>query len=115
VIFRSHIRLSARWIYSHQASTEHFQQGAEFLPLCNRGLGPLRRDGIAHSVRQEGRRYLTSDNKGTLPLHGGASAAASRLLTYVTITELTFLYYGEQQVGSGASNVGRAVGKNGMT
>src|ERR1700736_5689909 len=27
--------------YSHQPSAEHFQQSAEFLPLCNCGLGPL--------------------------------------------------------------------------
>ena len=28
-------------VYSHQPSTEHFQQCAEFLPLRNRGLGTL--------------------------------------------------------------------------
>jgi hypothetical protein len=27
--------------YSCQASAEHFEQCAEFLPLRNRGLGPL--------------------------------------------------------------------------
>jgi hypothetical protein len=27
--------------FLHQASAEHFQQSAEFLPLRNRGLGPL--------------------------------------------------------------------------
>jgi hypothetical protein len=27
--------------YSYQAGAEHFQQCAEFLPLCNRGLGAL--------------------------------------------------------------------------
>jgi hypothetical protein len=32
---------AARWIFSHQPSTEHFQQCAEFLPLRNRELGPL--------------------------------------------------------------------------
>ena len=29
------------FMYSCQASAEHFQQCAEFLPLGNRGLGPL--------------------------------------------------------------------------
>ena len=29
------------FMYSSQASAEHFQQCAEFLPLRNRGLGPL--------------------------------------------------------------------------
>ena len=29
------------FMYSCQASAEHFQQCAEFLPLRNRGLGPL--------------------------------------------------------------------------
>src|SRR5215467_13852284 len=43
---------------SCQASAKHFQQCAEFLPLRNGGLGPLRRDGIAHCAPQEGRRYL---------------------------------------------------------
>ena len=29
------------FMYSCQASAEHFQQCAEFLPVRNRGLGPL--------------------------------------------------------------------------
>jgi hypothetical protein len=29
------------FMYSSQASAEHFQQCAEFLPLRNRSLGPL--------------------------------------------------------------------------
>ena len=31
----------ARQNCSRQASPEHFQQCAKFLPLCNRGVGPL--------------------------------------------------------------------------
>jgi hypothetical protein len=42
---------------SCQASAEHFQQCAEFLPLRNRGLGPLAVTVLPHSARQEDRRY----------------------------------------------------------
>jgi hypothetical protein len=35
------IRCRASGAGSRQAGAEHVQQGAEFLPLCNRGLGPL--------------------------------------------------------------------------
>src|SRR6516225_984783 len=78
---------------SCQASAKHFQQCAEFLPLRNGGLGPLRRDGIAHCAPQEGRRYLLrrrnvgasiwGNNRGSellagIQLSGGGAAMSLR-------------------------------------
>ena len=40
-----------------QASAEHFQQCAEFLPLRNRGLGSLAVTLYCHCARQKGGRY----------------------------------------------------------
>src|SRR5262249_11964808 len=62
---------------SRQASAEQFQQCAEFPPLRNRGLGPLRRDGIAHCAPQEGCRYLLRPNVGA---RSGATIVAVSLL-----------------------------------
>src|SRR5215813_4101199 len=64
---------------SCQASAKHFQQCAEFLPLRNRGLGPLRRDGIAHCAPQEGRRYLL--RRRNVGARSGAIIVAVSLLT----------------------------------
>ena len=51
-----------------QASAEHFQQCAEFLPLRNRGLGPLAVTMLPHCACREGHRFRFSmPRKGLRP------------------------------------------------
>jgi hypothetical protein len=54
--------------HSSQASAEHFQQRAEFLPLRDRGLGPLAETMLSHCACQEGHRFRFSmPRKGLRP------------------------------------------------
>ena len=48
------MRKAAQGVCSRQASAEHFEQCAEFLPLSNRGLRPLAVPEVAHGARQKG-------------------------------------------------------------
>jgi hypothetical protein len=71
---------------SGQASAKHFQQCAEFPLLQQLPPSSARRDDIAHSVRQEGRRYrLRRRAVGTAPfsslLTGKAAPSWSALRT----------------------------------
>jgi hypothetical protein len=76
-----------------QASAEHFQQCAEFLPLRNRGLGALAAAGIAHSVRQEGRRYrLRRRAIDSAPFSSQAAGRASRSSSALRYQERCALY-----------------------
>jgi hypothetical protein len=72
----SAVRSSVR--VRQSSGAEHFQQRAEFLPLRNRGLGPARRDGIAHCAHQ-GRHYrLRRRATGSAPFSSLVTGRGSR-------------------------------------
>ena len=51
------MRKAAQSVCSRQASAEHFEQCAEFLPLRNRGLRPLAVPELPIALARRGRRY----------------------------------------------------------